>query len=144
MLEKRGRRSIFKTGFCMKTHKPKSATFFLEFQGSCVICPFSVKIPLATAFFKKGGRGGPPPHKKEILKRLCTVRKRQKKRGGWGGPPPHKKEIRVDKSTQAVKLVCLTLSNPFLRNYTQNGPRDPEQNENDERNRINNYTTEKL
>ena len=87
MLEKRGRRSIFKTGFYMKTHKPKSATFFLDFLRICekqVICDFSVTIPLATAFFFGGGlvAVSQPPTKKEIQKRLCTQSKKMREKKG--------------------------------------------------------------
>ena len=83
----------------MKTHKPKSATFFLEFKLSCVICDFSVTIPLATAFpgifrGKKGGRGGaPPPTQKRNTKKALYSQKRCEKKGAGGVPPTHKKEI---------------------------------------------------
>ena len=46
MLEKRGQRSIFKTGFYMKTHKPKSATFLKNLKKVLIsVSPYMRPIP---------------------------------------------------------------------------------------------------
>jgi hypothetical protein len=74
----------------MKTHKPKSATFFLELCHLRFFRYNTVGNGISGDFSgKKGGAGGgTPPHTKKKYKKGFVQSKKMRKKGGVGGVPP--------------------------------------------------------
>ena len=102
----------------MKTHKPKSATFFRSSIFS--IFPLNaVKNFRCGGYKKKGGVGGvPPPTKKKSKKGFVQSERGKKKgglgkkRGGWGGPPPTKKKYKKGYCDHGPSNHVFTVTTP--------------------------------